>query len=204
METPEWIVKQNDFCADCVKYPNLFEKWYSYRKILTKSISGLGYTFPVCCYYKDGYSRSRGRYADYKLYCNYTRIKEYKDCSTSFPVDYYDSVISIINIIRKKYNNLQVFLPVNSTKLSWKKFSLFHFNYLFDFFDKNEIKYHTGSINLNIDPSSLYILIFEAISNNTSLEKNIYTVISELKDYKPGISHLSFSSEVSKSGSPIH
>ena len=57
---------------------------------------------------------------------------------------------------------------------------------------------------MNKQEDDLFVVIFEPISDNKSIEKNDYEIMSALKEQTPGIFNVSFLSEVSKTGKPIY
>ena len=208
MNDKQWIEKQTLFCFECQCLSVQNTNWKYYRKMLSKSVKedgdtiGTGYSFPICCYYAEGYARYKGKHANYDLYRSFTQIQEYKDCKLSFPKAYHDNILSLILDLQTRHTNTQLIIP-KRIKTRWEQYSSFHLKYLVDILNAKDIKVHIGELCLNKQEDDLFVVIFEPISDNKSIEKNDYEIMSTLKEQTPGIFNVSFLSEVSKNGKPL-
>lgn len=194
-----------------ISIPNA--EWKRYRYIGDQNVRSEGLhghsaaLFPICCFYKYDYSRSRGKYADYDLYRKYRYSQDLDSYREKIAECEYDDILPLLESIKSVQPNIFVFFP-KKTKKNWDKYKAFHYTHFTNSLNQVDIQY---SFDINsIQDNSLFntsaetIVIFETTTNADSIAKNTNEIIKIYNQQPPNLVYISFLTEVTRYGDIIH
>ena len=204
----DWIEKQGDFCKFCMDTHILEEELRRYRCIETMPVEHeggdiVGELFPVCCMYRYGYNKFRGKTATYSLFANYMRLAELKACRDIFKESEYLLASTMIVKVMETYPNLLVYLPIPA-KSTWNKFRRFHLGHFINLLEQYGIPYTDNLSSIEPKGRDLCIVVFEVLSSRERIGKIIHDIAERLVEYKTQILYISLLNEVDKKGKPIY
>lgn len=208
-----FINKQNVFCSYCMNISIPNAEWKRYRYIGNQNVRSEGLhghsatLFPICCFYKYDYSRSRGKYADYDLYRRYRYSQDLCSCREKMDDSEYDNVLSLLKIISNNPPNSLVFFPQRVTR-NWDNYITFHFKYFVQLLNKTNISYSfdirelqsNNLLNGNVNT----LVIFEVSSNPKSIDNNINEIVNAYNQQPPNLIYISLFTEVGKEGKILY
>ena len=203
-----WMDKQGDFCTFCMDAPILVEDLRRYRCIETMPVEYkggeiVGELFPVCCLYRYGYNKFRGKTATYSLFANYMRLAELKTSRDKLKESDYLLASTMIVKVMETHPNLFVYLPI-LTKSTWNNFRKFHLGHFINLLEQFGIPYTDNLSSIEPKGIDLCIVVFEVLSSRERIGKIIHDIVERLADYKPQILYISLLNEVDKRGKPIY
>ena len=203
----KWIEKQNKFCDYCMELPVLTTdiRRYRYKEnvLMQKEDSDTEWaTFNVCCLYLYGQNKARGKKGVYELFCNYMRMEDMRKCTDAFKDEDYRWMIEEISLIKSKYPELVVYIPVLTTS-SWSKFKKHHFEHLFEALDNLDVA-HTDDIStIKARGKRFCVVVLDLLSDNARIARTVHYELLTLIKYEPRVLHLSMMHEVDTKNTPV-
>lgn len=188
-------------------------EWTRYRFISNQNVVAGGFyshsaaLYPICCFYKYDYFRSRGKYADYDMYCSYRYTRDLCSCREKMDDFEYDKALSLLETIGDKHPNSLVFFPQRVAR-NWDKYRTFHFNYFVQLLNKANISYsfdinELQSNNL-LNTNAETVVIFELTTDAKTIEKNTNDIVKKYNQRPPCLLYISFFTEVTNRRGTIY
>ena len=123
----------------------------------------------------------------------YQKLPEFKRKQRYFNKTEYDHIIEFVIELKHKYGCILVLFA--DSNIDDDTFNNYHFDYLINQLEKNNIFYGTTLINPNVSYLYKYVVVIELISTNQRLKQQCAEIIAYNKSVRPHIIFISLNKE---------